>query len=289
MRAWVLTLVSVLLAAPTEAQGVRAATVDGDEPITVAARVRHVNAIVLPETAEIVEAVAGDAEQWGGSAAAHLAFVRPLAEGARSNAVLLTAAGRIVPLALVEGLDSAVDAVVRIGAAGAGAVDGGPVLAAAGAVEVAATRAAKAWEGSRRGGDAGSRAGRGGAVRRAGQARRGPRGVLPAGAVRYRWPAEAAGYPWMVEGMWHDDRRTYLRTRALYPLLYERVGGELEPVTAVETFDDVLHVVPRVLGAGALEVGGRLLLWTASPREAGPRWRSGGSFSSPRPAHCPGT
>jgi len=34
--------------------------------------------------------------------------------------------------------------------------------------------------------------------------------------------------------------------------------------------DGVLHVVPRVLGSGALEVDERRLRWTAVPRKAGP-------------------
>ena len=270
MRAWVLAFGCALLAGPAAAQVLRAAPALGDEPITVSARVRHVTAVVLPETAEIVEVVVGDAEQWDVSAAAHLAFVRPLAEGARSNAVLLTAAGRIVPLALVETAESAVDAVVRVGGGAAGAVDAGPVLAAAGAVETAAARAAEAWEAAA--------AAEARAAERIAAARNAARERLDAdreaysrqARFDYRWPAEAAGYPWMVEGMWHDGRRTYLRARALSPVLHERVDGALEPVAAVETVGDVLHVVPRVLGAGALEVGGRRLGWTVSRRKAGP-------------------
>ena len=69
--------------------------------------------------------------------------------------------------------------------------------------------------------------------------------------------------------MWHDGRRTYLRTRASEPALYELVDGELETVAVVEV-DGALHVVPRVLGAGALEVGGERLAWTVEQREAGP-------------------
>ena len=57
-------------------------------------RLRHVSTVVLPETAEIVDVVVGDAAQWDVSAAAHLAFVRPLGEGSRSNVVLLTARSR---------------------------------------------------------------------------------------------------------------------------------------------------------------------------------------------------
>ncbi len=265
---WVLTVGCFLLAGPAAGQGLRAPGEPEDAPITVTTRVRHVTAIVLPETAGIVEVVVGDAEQWDVSAAAHLAFVRPLVEGARSNAVLLTVGGRIVPLALVESAAAAVDAVVRIGAADA--ADGGPVLAAAGAVEAAAARAAEAWEAAA--------AAEARAAERIEAARTAARDRLDAdreaysrqARFDYRWPAAGAGYPWMVEGMWHDGRRTYLRARALSPTLYEGVGGELEPVTGVETVGDVLHVVPRVLGAGALEVGGRRLAWTARPRKAGP-------------------
>ena len=71
--------------------------------------------------------------------------------------------------------------------------------------------------------------------------------------------------------MWHDGRRTFLRTRAISPVLHERVGdGALEPVAVAAVLDDVLHVVPRVLGDGALEVGGRQLPWTVGLRKAGP-------------------
>ena len=183
-------------------------------------RVRHVTAIVLPETAEIVDVVVGDAAQWDGSAAAHLAFVRPLVPGARSNVILLTTAGTN-----------------RAAARGrAGRCRGGH------------GRARQSWR----------------AAERIPAARSAATAKLDADREAYprqarfdcRWPAAVADYPWMVEGMWHDGRRTYLRTRAIAPVLYERVGGELAPVTVSTVVDDVLHVVPRVPGAGALEVGG---------------------------------
>ena len=270
MRAWVLALGCVLLGGPVAAQGLRAPSAAGDEPITVTTHVRHVTTVVLPETAEIVDVVVGDAAQWDVSAAAHLAFVRPLVEGSRSNLVLLTAAGAIVPLLLVERADAAVDAIVRVSFGATETEGGGPVLAAAAAVEATAARAAEAWEAVA---EAESRAAeRIEAARTAATAKLdADREAYPRQArFDYRWPAAAAEYPWLVEGMWHDGRRTYLRTRAISPVLYERVGGELAPVTVSAAVDDVLHVVHRVLGAGALEVGGRRLAWSVSPREAGP-------------------
>ncbi len=258
------------LAAPVAAQGLRAPAAPEDAPITVTTRLRHVTAVALPETTEIVDVVVGDAAQWDVSAAAHLAFVRPLVEGARSNVVLLTGAGAIVPLLLVERADAAADAVVRVDLAAPGTAGAGPALAAAEAVETSAARAAEAWKAVA--------AAEAQAAERIAAARSAARAELDAGREAYprqarfdyRWSGPATEFPWMVEAMWHDGRRTYLRTRAIAPVLYEQVGAELVEVTVSAAVDDVLHVVPRVLGAGALEVGGRRLAWTAAPRKAGP-------------------
>ena len=226
--------------------------------------------MVLPEKAEIVEVVAGDPEQWDVSAAAHLVFVRPLAPGVRSNLVLLTAAGDIVPISVVESADAAVDAVVRVGIPTLRKADGEPVLASAEAVEATAAEASETW--------AAVAAAEARAAERVEGARTAARDRLDAGREAYprqlqfdyRWPDGAADYPWMVEAMWHDGRRTYLRTRAIAPVLYERVDGELERVSVSAVLDDVLHVMPRVLGSGALEVGGKRLPWSVAPRKAGP-------------------
>ena len=161
------------------------------------------------------------------------------------------------------------DAIVRIGV-GAAESGSGPVLAAAELVAETAVRAAVAWE------SVASAEAR--VAERIAAARSAAAAKLNAdreaysrqAQFEYRWPAAAADHPWHVEGMWHDGRRTYLRTRAVAPVLYERVNGELAPVAVADVRDDVLHVVPRVLGAGALDVGGRRLAWSVSPREAGP-------------------
>lgn len=266
MRAWALSLGCALAVMPAAAQGPPAE----EAPVTVMTRVRHVSTVVLPETAEIVEVVVGDPEQWDVSAAAHLVFVRPLVEGTRSNVVLLTATGDVVPIALVESADAAVDAVVRVGTDAARKAHGEPVLASAEAVEAMAVQAAETWAAvAAAEAQAADRveAARIAALEQLDESREAyPRQLL----FDYRWPDEAADYPWLVEGMWHDGRRTYLRTRAIAPVLYERVDGELERVGVSAVLDDVLHVVPRVLGAGALEVGGERLEWSVAPREAGP-------------------
>ena len=269
MRTWLLMLGCALVAAPAAGQGLRAPATPEDAPLTVSTRVRHVSTVVLPETAEIVEVVTGDPERWDVSAAAHLVFVRPLVAGARSNVVLLTAAGTVVPLLVVESADAAVDSVVQVEVPDE-AADAGPVLASRDAASAMAGRAAEAWEALA--------AAETQAAERVEAARTAARERLDEGREAYprqlhfdyRWPAGSAGYPWLVEGMWHDGRRTYVRTRALSPTFHERVDGEFVPVAVSAVHDDVLHVVDRVLGAGALEVAGRRLPWSVSPRKAGP-------------------
>ena len=270
MRTWTLMLGCALAAAPAAGQGLRAPAAPEDAPIEVTTRARHVSTVVLPETAEIVEVVAGDSERWDVSAAAHMVFVRPLVEGARSNVVLLTAAGAIVPLLVVESADATVDAVVRVGTPEATAADAGPVFASRDAAAAMARRAAEAWEAVA--------AAEARAVERIESARTVARESLDERREAYPrqlhfdygWPDGSGDYPWLVEGMWHDGRRTYVRTRALRPVFHAQVDGEWEPVAVSAVHDDVLHVVDRVLGAGALEVAGQRLRWSAHLRKAGP-------------------
>ena len=270
MRGWVLMLGCVLATTPMAAQERPLPDAPEQAPITVTTRLRHVSTVVLPETAEIVDMVVGDRAQWDVSAAAHVAFIRPLVAGSRSNLVLLTATGDIVPLTLVERADAPVDAVVRVGMPQATRADATPLLASAAAVDAAAARVEAAW--------AAVATAEATAVERLAAARTAAQAQLDANRERYprqvhvdyRWPAEATDAPWHVEGMWHDGRRTYLRTRAVSPVLYERTDGDLTSVDVSSVLDGVLHVVPRVLEAGALEVDGERLLWSVSPRQEGP-------------------
>ena len=260
---------------PAAGQDLRAPAAPSDAPIAVTTRVRHVTTVVLPESASIVDVVVGDAEYWDVSSAAHMAFIRPLVEDARSNLVLLTAAGAVVPLLVVEQAGAPVDAVVRIkppSRTPAPETESGPVLTTAEAVASMAQRAVEAWEEAEA---AEARAAeRIESARTAAQeALDGRREAYPRQLqFDYRWAfdAEPQSHPWLVTGLWHDGQRTYLRTRATSPVLYEQVEGVLEPVRVAAVLDDVLHVVPRVLGAGALEVNGRRIAWTVERREAGP-------------------
>ena len=119
------------------------ATAQDDEPRTVTTRLRHVSTVVLPVSDTIVDVVAGDAEYWDVSASAHVAFIRPLMEGAESNLIILTAGGAVIPLVVVERREGAVDAVVRLGAPEGPAT--APIFAPVASVAAAARAAADAW------------------------------------------------------------------------------------------------------------------------------------------------
>ncbi|MXY78408.1 MAG: hypothetical protein F4Y94_01605 [Chloroflexi bacterium] len=275
---WVFLLAAACALAATQAAGqdLRAPAAPSDAPVTVTTRVRHVTTVVLPETESIVDVVVGDAEYWDVSSAAHMAFIRPLVEAARSNLVLLTSAGAVVPLLVVEQADAPVDAVVRIRppdhAPSPETAAPGPVLTTTEAVASMANSAVEAWEAAEEA--EASATERIGAARTAAQeSLDGRREAYPRQLqFDYRWAfdAEPERHPWLVKGLWHDGQRTYLRTRATSPVLYEQVEGVLEPVRVATVLDDVLHVVPRVLGAGALEADGQRIAWTVERREAGP-------------------
>ena len=263
LLAWTLTAGPALAQDGTAPAPSDAALTHHAVPITVTTRVRHVSTVVLPAGTEIVDVIVGDASSWDVTAAAHLAFIRPLVTGARSNLVLLTGAGVLVPLVMIERADAPVDAVVPIDVAG-GAAAANPVLTTPDAVAAAARRAAEAWAVAE---TAETRA-----VAQTDTARTAAHAALDthrAAAPRqlvfpYRWTGAAAAAPWLVEQLWHDGRRTYLRTRAAAPVLYEQADGALVPVDDVTVLDGVLHVVPRVLGAGALEADNRRLAWTVA-------------------------
>ena len=243
----------------------------GDEPRTVTTRVRHVTVVVLPVSDTIVDVIAGDGEYWDVRAAAHLAFIRPLMAGAESNLVILTAGGAVIPLVVVERSDAPVDAVVRLGAEdGPGTA---PVLAPVSAVAAAARSAADAW--------ASVATAEVAAAAQLEAARHATQAELDAGRAAYprrlqfaySWPrGEPRAAPFLVEGMWHDGEQTYVRTRAAAPVLYEYVGasGTLEAVTIAAVVGGRVHVIPRVLGPGVLEVNGERVAWSVATRRTGP-------------------
>ena len=61
-----------------------------DQIIQIQTKVRHTTVIVLPAKENILDFVVGDSEYWHLTGAAHLAFLKPIAEGVKTNVALIS-------------------------------------------------------------------------------------------------------------------------------------------------------------------------------------------------------
>ena len=105
----------VLAAAPVAAQGIRTvADAVAEAAITVRTQVRHTTTIVLPRAETIVDVVAGDAAYWDVSAAANVAYVKPLEAGVASNVTLVAESGRVWAILVTESSAEDPDLVVYV-------------------------------------------------------------------------------------------------------------------------------------------------------------------------------
>ena len=112
-RVTLAVLVVLALAPSSAAQGVRS-VVDVGEPIAVRTQVRHTTTVVVPMTETIADVVAGDAEYWDVSAAANVAYVKPLEPGTASNVTLVAESGHVWALLVSESGAADPDLVVHI-------------------------------------------------------------------------------------------------------------------------------------------------------------------------------
>ena len=246
------------------AQGIRTVT-EADEPISIRTHIRHTTTVVLPATETIVDVVAGDGEYWDVSASANVAYVKPLAAASSSNVTLVAESGRVWALVMSESSDTDPDLVVYLDppdmgpgtlarpvppafvAAAALAAHEAEQAAAAAELRVVDAAAAETLAAVRAEQDATAAAWRGEYPGRL--------------EFPYRLEARARLDPFLVEGMWHDGRFTYLRSRAQEtPTLFELTDGE-PALVAYALYDDGLYVADHVLGPGRLVVGERWTEW----------------------------
>ena len=262
------------LAAPAAGQGIRTVT-EATEAIPIRTQVRHTTTVVLPVAETIVDVVSGDADYWDVSASAHVAYIKPMEEDVASNVTLVAESGRVWALLVEETASEEPDLVVYVAAEDEAATERarsrppafvpGRDLAALRADEEAALEELAAIEAT-----AGAEVASVWVEHDAAWERW--RNEYPA---RLRFPyvleEEASASPWLVDGMWHDGRFTYLRSRAQEtPALYElrevdlRFGrtGREPALVSYELFDDGLYVTDHVLGPGRLQIGDSEVEWT---------------------------
>ena len=288
----------VLAAAPAAGQGIRTVEATAEEAaIAVMAQVRHTTTIVLPRAEAIVDVVAGDAEYWDVSAAANVAYIKPLEAGVASNVTLVAESGRVWALLVAESSAGDPDLVVYVDGPPrpspaqtprpAPAFVAGGELAARQAEEAAAHAERRAIDEAAAADVAAVWAEHDAAWTRWREAY--PRRLR----FPYRLDAAAFGPPFEVEALWHDGRFTYLRSRAQEtPALYELQAADLrfgrrglEPsLVAYEVYDDGLYVAGHVLGAGRLRIGDAETEWTVGRRQRTWTWTTravvGGMFAA---------
>ena len=280
---------AVLAAAPVAGQGIR--TVPGgaeEQAIPITAQVRHTTTIVLPREETVVDVVAGDAEYWDVSAAANVAYVKPLEVGVVSNVTLVAESGRVWALLVAESSAEEPDLVIYVEGperpARAAAPRHAPAFVAGVELvtleaeeraaraelkaidDAAATEVAAVWAEH----DAAWSRWRDEYPRRL--------------RFPYRLDEAAFAVPFEVEALWHDGRFTYIRSRAEEtPALYElreadrRFGRQgLEPsLVSYELHDDGLYVADHVLGPGRLRIGDSETDWTVDRPERRWTWKTG--------------
>ena len=246
-----------------------------DQIIQIRARTRHTTVIVLPATETVLDFVVGDSEYWHLTGAANLAFLKPIAEGVTTNVALVCASGRIYSFLVTESGEGDPHLIVRVEAQ----VDADPRISPTGhepafvaRSQVAAYQqmAESAIETAR-------------AAQVDADARIADAAALAAGETEafraeyptrlkfsYRLEDKAFKWPFLVEGMWHDGRFTYLRSNAQEsPVLYEEKDGQ-PALVAYDLGEDGLYIARHVLGDGWLQIGKQRVRWRFTAPEIGP-------------------
>ena len=245
-----------------------------DQIVEVRAKTRHTTVIVLPASESILDFVVGDSEYWHLTGAANLAFLKPIAEGVRTNVALVCASGRIYSFLVTESSASNPHLVVRIetgqdpdpriapGAHEPAFVARSQVAAYQGMAEAAMQTAKAAQE------DADARIADATALA-AGEAEAFRADYPTRLRFPYRLDNKAREWPFLVEGMWHDGRFTYLRSNAQEsPALYEEKDGQ-PALVAYDLQEDGLYIARHVLGDGWLQIGKQRVRWRFTAPEVG--------------------
>ena len=246
-----------------------------DQIIRIRARTRHTTVIVLPAAETVLDFVVGDSEYWHLTGAANLAFLKPIAEGVTTNVALVCASGKIYSFLVSESGADDPHLVVRIEAQG----DTDPRISPTGHEPAFVARsqvadyqqmAAAAIETAQVAQvDAESRVAE--AAARAANESESFRAEYPTRLrFPYRLEDKALKWPFLVEGMWHDGRFTYLRSNAQEsPALYEEKDGK-PALVAYDLDEDGLYIVRHVLGDGWLQIGKQKVRWRFTAPEIRP-------------------
>ena len=247
---------------------------DEDQIVEIRAKTRHTTVIVLPATENVLDFVVGDSEYWHLTGAVNLAFLKPIAEGVTTNVALVCESGRIYSFLVTEQTGDP-HLVVRVEAQVANEPSITPSghepafvarsqVAAYQQMAESAMATAKAAQV-----DADSRIADATALA-AGEAEAFRAAYSTRLKFPYRLEDKALKWPFLVEGMWHDGRFTYLRSNAQESAaLYEIKDGK-PALVAYDLREDGLYIARHVLGDGWLQIGKQKVKWSFTKPEIGP-------------------
>ena len=247
---------------------------DEDAIVQVQTRVRHTTVLVLPAGETSLDFVVGDAEYWHLTGTANIAFLKPLDEKATTNVALVCESGRIYSFLAAE-KTAPPHLIVRIERP---AEEGdkrrpGPHQPAFVARDQVAAYQQLAAQASDQ-----ARVARTAAESQVQEARQDARQQIDTFREAYprrlkfpyRLHKDAHKWPFLVSGMWHDGKFTYLRSGAQEsPALYEVKDGK-PALVAYDLHEDGLYIARHVLGDGWLKIGKKKVTWKFNPKDLEP-------------------
>ena len=249
----ILFLLAVVAPAGLRAsEGARVVTYSREEIIPVRAKVRFSTLIVLPDNEEILDFTTGDKEFWIINGAHNLCYVHPAQAGIRSNLNLITATGNVYSFLLTEvssepnslpDLKLFVQPKETSGSANlTGYVRAGEAEAYRKEIERLRTQTEEQAQAAQ--------------AKTKDELNRFRSEYPSTLRFDYALDKKAAGEPFLVSAIYHDDRFTYIRCDAREkPALYELQDGK--PSLINFQLENGVYVIPKLIDSGYLAVGKR--------------------------------
>jgi type IV secretion system protein VirB9 len=224
--------------------------------IPVRAKLRFSTLIVLPEDEEILDFTTGDKEFWIINGAHNLCYIHPAQAGIRSNLNLVTASGHVYSFLLTEvtsdpssepDLKIFVETKEDSGfAARAGYVSRAEAEAYKRELDTLRTETAEEIRTAK--------------SQAEDDVNRFRSNYATKLRFDYQFDAKASGEPFLVSAIYHDDRFTYICTRAREkPALYEIKDGK--PNLISFDVEEGSYIAPKILETAYLAIGKRKLVF----------------------------
>ena len=245
--------IAILPALLFGADGARTVRYTQTDIVTIHAKVRFSNLIVLPANEEILDFTTGDRDYWIINGGHNLCYVHPAATGIRSNLNLITAGGHVYSFMLSEvskqpGLDPDLKVFVV-------PKDDSGIVTLNSPTNLVRQSEAQAYKQEAEAAEA-----------QLIQATKQAEAHAQEEITRYReqypsklhfdytYKSHAAKAPFLVTAIYHDDKFTYLKSDAREkPTIYEIKDGK--PNLVNFDFENGVYIIPEIIDHGYLAVG----------------------------------